>query len=84
MAKSKLTQPTKADVILKRLGERILQLRKKAGKSQTQFSYEMGWDKPNLRKIEKGKTNPTVKTLIKISDVLGISISKLLDLDNYI
>ena len=72
---------TKEEVILKKLGERIKSLRKEAGKSQTQFSYEMGWDKPNLRKIEKGKTNPTVKTLIKISDVLKISLSELLKID---
>ena len=78
MVKSK---STKEDVILKKLGERITQLRKKSGKSQTQFSYEMGWDKPNLRKIEKGKTNPTVKTLIKISDVLEITLSELLRID---
>ena len=78
MVKSK---STKEDFILKKLGERITQLRKKSGKSQTQFSYEMGWDKPNLRKIEKGKTNPTVKTLIKISDVLEITLSELLKID---
>jgi transcriptional regulator with XRE-family HTH domain len=72
---------TNEEIILKKLGERIIQLRKKAGKSQSQFSYEMGWDKPNLRKIEKGKTNPTVKTLIKISEVLQISLSELLKMD---
>ncbi len=78
MLKSK---QTKEDIILKKLGERILALRKKSGKSQSQFSYEMGWDKPNLRKIEKGKTNPTVKTLIKIAEVLEISLSELLKID---
>jgi transcriptional regulator with XRE-family HTH domain len=41
----------------------------------------MGWDKPNLRKIEKGRTNPTVKTLIKITEVLKISLSELLDIE---
>lgn len=78
MVKSNLT---KEEIVLKKLGERISDLRKKSGRSQTQFSYEMGWDKPNLRKIEKGKTNPTVKTLIKISDVLGISLSELMNID---
>jgi transcriptional regulator with XRE-family HTH domain len=78
MAKLKLT---KEEIILKKIGERITELRKKSGKSQTQFSYEMGWDKPNLRKIEKGKTNPTVKTLIKITEVLKISLSELLDIE---
>ena len=78
MVKPKLT---KEEIILKKLGERILDLRKRSGRSQSQFSYEMGWDKPNLRKIEKGKTNPTVKTLIKISEVLNISLSELLKID---
>jgi transcriptional regulator with XRE-family HTH domain len=78
MAKLKLT---KEEIILKKIGERITELRKKSGKSQTKFSYEMGWDKPNLRKIEKGRTNPTVKTLIKITEVLKISLSELLDIE---
>ena len=78
MVKTKLTNE---EIILKKLGERIVDLRKKSGKSQSQFSYEMGWDKPNLRKIEKGKTNPTVKTLIKISEVLQISLSELLKIE---
>lgn len=78
MLKSK---PTKEEIVLKKLGERLRDLRKKSGKSQDQFSYEMGWDKPNLRKIEKGKTNPTVKTLIKICDVLNISLTEFFDFD---
>jgi len=78
MVKSK---PSKEEIILKKLGEHISDLRRKAGKSQSQFSYEMGWDKPNLRKIEKGKTNPTVKTLIKISSVLNISLSELMSFE---
>ena len=78
MAKSKTT---KEEIILKKIGDRISELRKTAGKSQSVFSYEMGWDNPNLRKIEKGKTNPTVKTLIKIADVLNISLSELLKID---
>ena len=78
MSKSK---QSKEEIFLKKLGERIKDLRKSSGKSQSQFSYEMGWDKPNLRKIEKGKTNPTTKTLIKISDVLKITVSELTKVD---
>ena len=75
MVKSK-NSPTQ-DVILRKLGERISMLRKKAGKSQNDLAYEIGWDKPNLRKIEKGKTNPTVKTLVKLAEALKIGISDL-------
>ena len=68
----------KDDEVLKRLGERIVELRKETGKSQNDLAYECGWDKPNLRKIEKGKTNPTVKTLIKICNAFNISLQDLL------
>ena len=79
MAKSKTSK--KEEAVLKKLGERITRLRKKIGKSQNDLSYEIGWDKPNLRKIEKGKTNPTVKTLIKISEALKISLSELFKIE---
>jgi transcriptional regulator with XRE-family HTH domain len=74
MAKPK---PSKEDIFLKKLGERIKYLRKKSGKSLTLFSYELGWDKTNYRQIENGKTNPTTKTLFKISELLGITVSEL-------
>jgi transcriptional regulator with XRE-family HTH domain len=79
MAKSKTS---KEEIILEKLGSRITRLRKKLGKSQNDLSYEIGWDKPNLRKIEKGKTNPTVKTLIKISEALQISLSELFKIED--
>lgn len=79
MAKAK--KLLKADIVLTKLGEKITALRKAQGKSQNDLAYECGWDKPNLRKIEKGKTNPTVKSLIKLCNALNVSLSELLDLE---
>lgn len=78
MSKSK---PSKEEIFLKKLGERIKDLRKKTGKNLSKFSYELGWDKTNYRQIEKGKTNPTSKTLFKISELLGITVSELTKVD---
>jgi transcriptional regulator with XRE-family HTH domain len=70
------------DEVLVKLGERLKKLRLEAGKSQTVLAYECEMDKPNLRKIEKGKTNPTFKTLYRLSNALNISIKELVDIEN--
>lgn len=69
------------EIFLKKLGERIKDLRKKSGKSLGKFSYEIGWDKTNFRQFEKGKKNPTSKTLYKIATNLGITVSELTKVD---
>jgi transcriptional regulator with XRE-family HTH domain len=79
MGKSK--KPSEVETALVKLGNRLKLLREKAGKSQTTFAYECDMDKPNLRKIEKAKTNPTFKTLHKLAKALNISLKELMDID---
>lgn len=74
---SKQKKPEPFDNVIVKLGERVKKLRLQAGKSQTVLAYECNMDKPNLRKIEKGRTNPTVKTLHKLSTALEVSIAEL-------
>ena len=64
---------------LVKLGERIVQLRKKKKLSQNDLAYLIGWDKPNLRKIEHGRGNPTYKTLLLLAEGLEISLQELID-----
>ncbi len=45
--------------------------------SQQELAYRLEIDKSNLIRIEKGRTNPTLKTLLKISLALDISICEL-------
>lgn len=75
MAKSK--KISEGEIILKKLGDRIHFLRKKNGKSQNDLALDIDWDKSNLRKIEKGKLNVTVKTLYKLSQALGVELHEL-------
>lgn len=63
-----------------KLGERIVQLRKKKKLSQNDLAYLMGWDKPNLRKIEHGRGNPTYKTLLLLAEGLGVGLQELIDI----
>lgn len=62
--------------IYKIIGENIVNLRKSKKISQYALAFECGIDAPNLRKIEKGKVNPTVKTLLKIATALDVSINE--------
>ena len=39
------------------------------------------FEKANMSRIEAGRTNPTISTLYKISQELGISISELVDVE---
>ncbi len=59
------------------IGKRLHELRKKNGLSQQELSYRTGIEKPSIRRLEKGRTNPTLKTLLKICTGLGITLPSL-------
>lgn len=73
-------QELEHEAFLLKLGQRIVSLRKKYKLSQNDLAYRIGWDKPNLRKIEHGRGNPTVKSLLLIAEGFGINIQELLDI----
>lgn len=58
------------------LGQEIAKQRKKQGLTQLDLASLVNMEKPSITRIEKGRTNPTSLTLLKISKVLNISISK--------
>ena len=72
-------QDKKHQDFLDKLGERIVHLRKKKKMSQNDLALECGWDKPNLSRLEKGRVNPSVKTLLILCEGLNITIQELLD-----
>ena len=71
------SQELEHKAFLLKLGQHIVFLRKKFKLSQNDLAYKIGWDKPNLRKIEHGKGNPTVKSLLLIAEGLGVTIDEL-------
>lgn len=49
--------------------------------NQTEFAKELGFSRAEISLIERGLVDPTLRTLKKIADYIGISISKLLQIE---
>jgi len=64
----------------KRMGQIIGMLRTELDMSQEMLSGLAGIDRSHLGKIENGVKNPTVETLWKIAEALGIKLSELISM----
>ena len=62
----------------KKLGENLRKLRLKKNMSQGDLATALSVDRAYISNIENGRMNPTLSTLEKISNALGISSSELL------
>lgn len=67
--------------ILKKLGQRIADLRLQNNLSQADLAYKCDFERPNVARIEAGNTNPTFITLLKLSKALDISMLELIDIE---
>jgi len=61
---------------LKQLGASISRHRLKQKLSQTEVANRCEFERGNLTRIEKGKSNITVETLLKISEAINVPISQ--------
>lgn len=64
---------------LEKLGNRIRDLRLEKGWTQMDLGAKSGYDATQIRRVEKGQTNPTVRTLIRIAESLDITVLELFD-----
>jgi len=85
--KTSLFQKTIGDILFlnmtagnsaKKLGENIKKLRLAKGLTQGDLCRKLEVDRAYMSNIESGKKNPTLSTLEKIANALGISSSELL------
>ena len=60
-------------------GKRVSELRKKAGYSQEEFAFKCDVDRTYIGTIECGEKSPTLNTIAKIANALGISKRELFD-----
>lgn len=58
---------------LKQFGLQVKKLREEKGISQQTLAYEVGIDKRNIQRIEKGELNLTIETLIALSKALEVN-----------
>jgi len=61
------------------IGTRIANLRQTRGISQGKLARSLGWNPSNLARIEKGRVNPSLRTIEEIAEKLEVPISFILD-----
>ncbi len=67
--------------ILFRIGRRIADLRRERGISQQDLAARCNFEKSNLSRIEYGRSNMTIATLLTISRALGVKLRELVDVE---
>lgn len=69
------------DQFYRNLGKRIKELRERTGLSQEKFAEKAGISQDFLGKIEVCINRPGLKSILKIADALGVSVSELTKFD---
>lgn len=54
---------------------KLLEMRTAAGLTQEELAQKMGTQKSNISRLEKGNTNPSLKTLRKYAKACGFEIT---------
>lgn len=63
----------------KKIGQRIVEIRNKKGWSQSDLARACNKDRQAMEKLENGKVNPTLYSLLEISKALEVPLKKLVD-----
>jgi len=66
------------DVLLHKIGLRILRRRQELGLTQQQVADKLSMAATNIVRIEHGKQNLTIRTLAKLADALGVTVAELI------
>ncbi|MBL0358806.1 MAG: helix-turn-helix transcriptional regulator [Chitinophagaceae bacterium] len=64
-------------ILLSQMGSRIRELRKNKRMTQDALAEKCDFEKARLSRIETGQTNPTIRSLFKISKALEVNIAEL-------
>ncbi|OFY42379.1 MAG: transcriptional regulator [Bacteroidetes bacterium GWF2_40_14] len=64
------------------IGKKIKSIRESKGLTQQALSDLCDFEKSNVSRIESGRTNLTIKSLLKISQALHVKMKELLDVEN--
>ena len=62
--------------LLSKLGEKIKLLRIKKKMTQNDLAIECDFEKASMSRIESGQSNPTIRTLFKISRALDVHMTE--------
>jgi transcriptional regulator with XRE-family HTH domain len=64
--------------ISKKLGQNLKKIRTQKGISQGDISRKLDMDRGYISRLENGMKNPTLSTIQKIADFLGVGIDDLI------
>jgi transcriptional regulator with XRE-family HTH domain len=81
MRQSELEAGAGADSVARAIGGRVRQGRNSRGWTLDQLAGRSGVSRRMLVSIEQGSANPSIATLLLISDALGIGLPALVDMD---
>ncbi|MEW7278964.1 helix-turn-helix transcriptional regulator [Aquimarina sp. 2201CG1-2-11] len=65
------------DELKRNIGKKIIELRTQKGWNQSDLARACNKDRQALEKLENGKVNPTVYTLLEISKALEVPLQEL-------
>lgn len=63
---------------MKTFGERLREERKKKYRFAGQFAEVLGMEPPRYRRYERGEVEPDIELLVRVCDLLDISVSHLI------
>jgi transcriptional regulator with XRE-family HTH domain len=73
-----LEHPITIEVIRSTIASNLKRYRAQQGVAQEKLALMAGVDRTMVSKIERELTNPSIETLLKLANVLGITVSALL------
>lgn len=62
----------------RKLGDNLKKIRTRKNITQIKISEDLGVNRSFVSNLENGKTNPTLATITKLAQVLGVSTNELL------
>ncbi|MBE7443319.1 MAG: helix-turn-helix transcriptional regulator [Flavobacteriales bacterium] len=78
MLKIKKVVIVDSEKYLRFIGNRIIEIRISKEITQYRLAKNLMMEQSNLARIENGETNPTIKTLLKICEVLETPLEELI------
>lgn len=80
MAKSlDISLQQKKDQVQKNFGKRLAEIRTNKNITQEKFAFDIGVDRTYVSYIERGKRNPSLWVLWRMSKLLNVKLPELMD-----
>ena len=72
----------KHKIFLKKLGNRIAQIRKQKNLTQVDLAEIAGMDDSSIRRIESGRNNSSIIILIRLAEAMKVPLNELLNIED--